>query len=97
MSKPMSEIETRMHILEHARMNGYEAPVKAIFKKVDEAMKNAKSDYEKQIIAVQGLQEIDSYFRAGASNLSDANIKNVSEEAVKKVLGDQYSKENIDK
>lgn len=73
-SKPMSERETRIHILEHARVSGYEAPVREIFRKVDEAMKNAKSQDEKNMIALQGLSEIDAYFKGGSSNLDNVTL-----------------------
>lgn len=87
MSQPMSERETRIHLLEHARVNGYEKPILDIFRKVDEAMKHAKTQEERQVIAVQGLQEMDVYFGASRSNLAGMNIQGADEEIVKKVLG----------
>lgn len=83
----MSETMTRQHLLEHARVSGFEAPILAIFKKIDEAMKNAKNKAERDIIALQGLQEIDVYFGASSSNLNDMNIQGTTEEAIKKVIG----------
>lgn len=86
MSKPMSEQQTRAHLLEHARVSGYEKPILDIFKKVDEAMKHAKTKEERDIIAVQGLQEMDIYFGASRSGLIGTTIAGASDAAIKKAL-----------
>lgn len=84
----MTEAETRALLLEHARISGYEKPILDIFKKIDEAMKHAKSKQERDIIAVQGLQEMDTYFGATRSGLVGTTITGASEEAIKKALGE---------
>jgi hypothetical protein len=88
MTKPMTEKETRIHLLEHARVSGYEQPILEIFRKIDEAMKHAKSKEEREIIAVQGLQEMDLYFGASRSGLVGTTIQGASETAIKKALGE---------
>lgn len=84
MSKPMTEQQSRALIMEHARNNGYEQPILAIFQKVDAALKNAKTKEERDIIALQGLQEVDSYFRGGAANLDGVTVKGIGDEAIEK-------------
>lgn len=82
--KPMSEAETRRHIIEHARVSGYEAPIRDIFLKIDEALKHARSQDERDYIAVQGLQEIDAYFNGGSSSLTGTVIKGIDQTTIDK-------------
>lgn len=89
MSKPMTEKETRVHLLEHARVSGYEQPILEIFRKIDEAMKHAKTKEERDIIAVQGLQEMDMYFGASRTGLIGTSIQGASETAIKKALDEK--------
>ncbi len=84
----MTEAQTRALLLEHARMSGYEKPILDIFRKIDEAMKHAKTKEERDVIAVQGLQEMDTYFGASKSGLAGTTITGASEEAIKKALGE---------
>jgi hypothetical protein len=84
MSKPLTEKETRAHLLDHARQNGYEQPIIDIFRKIDEAMKHAKTKYEREYISVQGLQEIDAYFNGGQSSLNDTLIRNIDQATINK-------------
>ena len=84
MSKPMTEKETRIHLLEHARVSGYEAPIKDIFRRVDEAVKHARTEEERQMIKIQGLQEIDAYFSGGQANLDNVTLKGIEQETIDK-------------
>ena len=78
----MTEFESRSLILEHARNNGYEQPIRDIFKKVDAALKHAKNKDERDLIALQGLQEVDSYFTGGTANLDGVTVKGISDKAI---------------
>ena len=89
MAKVKSEKEMRAHILSQLRANGCEQAGIDIFRRVDEAMKNASSKEQSDIIALQGMQELDALYTGGASVLSATDVKGVSEEAVKRVLGNK--------
>ena len=84
----MDERNSRIHLMEHARMNGYEKPLLEIFRKVDEALLHAKSQEERDIIALQGIMEIDSYYKGGATNLNGMTLQGSTNEAIRKVLGE---------
>lgn len=79
-----TEAETRRHILSIARAAGYEAPILDIFRRVDEAIKNAKNEIEKEMIIMQGLSELDVYFGADNSNLNNLGINNISQSTIDK-------------
>jgi len=84
MSKPFDEKTSRALLLEHARMQGYEKPILDIMKKVDLAIKHAKSKEEQEMIRIQGIQEIDAYFTGGAANLDGASLQGLSEKTIEK-------------
>jgi hypothetical protein len=60
--KAPSEAETRANILQQAREIGMEEQVLKIFARFDDALKNAKDDYQRHHIAACGAAELHKLF-----------------------------------
>lgn len=81
-SKPMTEAETRLFLLERFRLHGLEDVLLKTFSRIDEALAHAKTQEEKDLIALEGLAEIDKLCGAKNSNLAGTSISGVSQEAI---------------
>jgi len=65
--KPMSEKETRMQLLGHARANGCEDELLKLFDRYDNALKGCKTNEERKAVQAMGVMEFNNFF--GRSNM----------------------------